>query len=65
MRECLNERLPETEFVRRDRHTVTRIRFGGRNGLFVDNLAIARSPIRGMKEHCKKKKVTHKQMRDA
>ena len=43
----MNEWLPDSEFVRTDRHTVSRIRFGGRSGFFLDNVAIARTPIGG------------------
>jgi hypothetical protein len=43
----MNELLPDSEFLRTDRHTVSRIRFGGRSGFFIDNLAIARGPIGG------------------
>lgn len=45
MRECLNEQLLESEFVRYDSQMVTRIRFVGRSGLYIDNLAIAKTAL--------------------
>ena len=48
VRECINEQLPNTEFITYDRHTVTSVLFGWRRSFYVDNLAIARTPIQGM-----------------
>ena len=47
VRECINQQLPDTELLAYDRHTVTRLRFGWRGDFYVDNLAVARTPIQG------------------
>lgn len=44
----MNEILPDTDFITYDQFTVSRIRFGGRSGLYIDNLAFSRTPIEGV-----------------